>query len=318
MIKWLKLIRIKNLLIIALLQYLLRYALIIPILKYYDDHITPALTDFRFALVVIATLCLTASGYVINDYFDIQIDRINRPKRVLVGKGIKRREALLLHLILTFIGVFCGFYLAYVTRKESYVIMFIAIPALLWYYSTTFKKQILIGNIIISILTALVAYLVVSVEFAAIGRLKHGIDILNSKACSTAWFWTTGFAFFAFISNLTREIIKDLEDVRGDQANGCRTLPVALGTRYTKAFILALITFSVTALWLAFFSVPELSNSKISLIYFIVALTIPYSVLFWNVKKARVPKDFHFASQLSKLIMLTGILYIFIAGSFFM
>ncbi|MBN2167066.1 MAG: geranylgeranylglycerol-phosphate geranylgeranyltransferase [Marinilabiliaceae bacterium] len=312
---WLRLIRIKNLFIIALLQYLLRYALIIPILTYYK--VTPALSDFRFALVVFATLCLAASGYVINNYFDIQIDRINKPDKVLIGRIIKRREALFLHLILTFIGVFCGFYLAYVTRKENYVIMFFAIPALLWYYSTTFKKQILIGNIIISILTALVAYLVVSIEFAAIGRLNNGTDILNSKACSVAWFWTTGFAFFAFLSNLTREIIKDIEDMKGDQINGCRTLPIALGTRYTKALVIALITFSIIALWLTYFSVSELANNKLTLYYFIIALTIPYSYLMWSIKKARLPKDFHTASQVSKIIMLSGIIYIFIAGTFF-
>lgn len=314
MMNWLRLIRIKNLLIIALLQGLLRYYLIIPILTYYG--VSPVLSDLRFAMLVISTLCLAASGYVINDYFDIQIDRINRPKRVLVGKLIKRREALLLHLILTFIGVFIGFYLAYVTRKENYAIMFLAIPALLWYYSTTFKKQILIGNIIISILTALVAYIVVSLEFAALGR-QQGIEILNSEACSTAWFWTTGFAFFAFISNLTREIIKDLEDMKGDQANGCRTLPVALGTRYTKALTILLILFSITALWFIYFAVPELSNSTITLYYYIFALTLPYLFLLWHIKKARLPKDFHTASQTSKLIMLTGIMYIIIASSFF-
>ena len=317
MIKWLRLIRFKNLLIIALLQYLLRYALIIPIITHYDHDFTPVLSHLRFALLVIATVCLAASGYVINDYFDIQIDLVNRPDKVLVGKKIRRREALLLHLILTFIGVFIGFFLAYVTRKENYVIMFLAVPVLLWYYSTTFKKQILIGNIIISLLTALVAYVVVSVEFAAIGRITHGPEILNSKACSTAWFWTTGFAFFAFISNLTREIIKDLEDMKGDQMNGCRTLPIALGTRYTKALTILLILFSVVALWFIYFTIPELTNNKITFYYFIVALTLPYILLIWQVKKARIPVDFHTASRLSKLIMLSGIIYIAIAGYYY-
>ncbi|PZX17905.1 4-hydroxybenzoate polyprenyltransferase [Breznakibacter xylanolyticus] len=311
---WLRLVRYKNLIIIVLLQYLLRYQLILPILEYYD--VMPALSHLRFALLVLATVCLAASGYAINDYFDIQTDLINRPKKVLVGRTIDRRKALLLHLILTFIGVFTGFFLAYVTRKEIYVVMFLLIPALLWYYSTTFKKQFLVGNLLISILTALVAWVVVSVEFAAMGR-QMGEAIIQSAACSTAWFWTTGFAFFAFLSNLMREMIKDMEDVKGDTANGCNTLPIALGVRYTKALVMMLAMFSVAVLWLVFASVPQLRQSALTAVYFSVAITLPYLFLMWQIRKARQPHQFHMASTASKIIMLTGILYIVIAGMFF-
>jgi 4-hydroxybenzoate polyprenyltransferase len=314
MTHWLKLIRYKNLIIIALLQYLLRYFLLLPILETYG--VDPVLSHLRFALLVIATVCLAASGYVINDYFDIKTDLINRPSKVLVGKTIPRRQALLIHLILTFTGVLIGFFLAYVMRKEHYAIMFLAIPILLWYYSTTLKKQLLVGNIIISILTAMVAYLVVSVEFAALGR-KLGDDILNSEACSTAWFWTTGFAFFAFISNLMREIIKDLEDMKGDYANGCRTLPIVLGSRYTKALVIIVALFSVVTLWSFFFMIPVLQQSTITLIYFSVCLTLPYLFLINQVRRARLPGEYHNASTAAKIIMLTGILYIAVAGTFF-
>jgi 4-hydroxybenzoate polyprenyltransferase len=314
MMAWLNLVRYKNLIIVALLQYLLRYGLLLPILAHYG--IEPSLSHIRFALLVITTLCLAAGGYAINDYFDIKTDLINRPNRVLVSRQIKRREALLLHLVLTFTGVFIGFFLAYIARKETYILVTLFVPVLLWFYSTTLKKHFFIGNFTVSLLTAMVPYVVVSLEFSILAR-HQGQAIIQTEACATAWFWTTGFAFFSFISNLVREIIKDLEDMRGDQASGCRTLPIALGVRYTKALVILITIASIAALWAVFLYVPELNQSKLTLIYFLVALTLPYLLLVWQVKKARKPEEFHLASTVSKIIMLTGILYVFVAGSFF-
>ncbi len=311
---FLRLIRFKNLVVIALLQYLLRYGLLLPLLSYYD--INPALSDLRFLVLVITTVLLAASGYVINDYFDVKSDRINRPEKVVVGQVYPRRKVLLLHVLFTFIGVFAGFFLAYIYRKESYALMFLFIPGLLWYYSTTLKKQVLIGNLAISLLTALVPYFVVSLEFAALEKL-YGQNILETEACSMAWFWTTGFAFFAFISNLGRELIKDLEDVKGDKEAGCHTLPLELGMDYTRTVVMLLSLASVVALWIVYMVVPQLLNSQITLIYFSFFLTLPYLALIWLIYKAREPHQYRRASHLSKLIMLLGILYILIARSFF-
>ena len=130
-------------------------------------------------------------------------------------------------------------YYGYVARKENYALIAVGVPILLWYYSTTFKKQAVLGNLIISFFTALVAYTVVSAEFAMLAR-AHGAHILMTEACSSAWFWTTGFAFFAFITNFSREIIKDAEDIKGDKAVGCKTLPISLGLPLTKAFLIVL------------------------------------------------------------------------------
>lgn len=311
---FLRLIRFKNLVVIVLLQYLLRYGLLLPMLKHYG--INPALSDLKFMLLVITTVLLAASGYIINDYFDVKIDRINRPDKVVVGPVFQRRKVLLFHVLFSFAGVFTGLFLAYIYRKETYALMFVVIPILLWYYSTTLKKQVLIGNLTISLLTALVPYFVVSLEFAALGRL-HGQSILSSEACSMAWFWTTGFAFFAFISNLGREIIKDMEDVKGDKEAGCHTLPIEMGLEYTRTVVILLSLASVVALWVIFLVVPQLWVSRIALLYFILLLTLPYLFLIWQVYKAKEPEHFHRASQLSKAIMLFGILFILVARSFF-
>ncbi len=311
---FLRLIRFKNLVIIVLMQYLLRYGLLLPMLNYYG--LEPVLSDWTFMVLVAATVFLAASGYVINDYFDIKTDLINRPDKVVAGQVFQRRTVLLWHVLFTFLGVFTGLFLAYITRKENYALMFIFIPGLLWYYSTTLKKQILVGNLAISLLTGMVPYFVVSLEFAMLARV-HGSAILSTEACSMAWFWTTGFAFFAFISNLSREIIKDLEDLKGDEASGCHTLPVEMGEGRTKTVVLLLNFATVLALWTIFFLVPQLKNSTLTLFYFVLFLTIPYLLLTWLVLRAKESKDYHKASQISKLMMLAGILFVFVARTFF-
>lgn len=311
MMVYLRLVRYKNLFIIALLQVLLRYGLLLPILSHYG--IDPALSDLRFILVVASTVLLAASGYVINDYFDIRIDRINRPDSVIIGNKISRRTALFLHVLLTVTGVFIGLFLAYVARKENYALMYILIPAFLWYYSTTFKRHAVIGNLIISLLTALVPYVVVSIEFAMLARV-HGADILQSDACSTAWFWTTGFAFFAFITNLMREIIKDTEDLKGDKAVGCRTLPITIGVNYTKALVIMMVMGSLVALWLIYFFIPQIQMIPYVFIYFSIGLSLPYLVLLVQLYRSKSSKGFHVASSISKVIMLLGIIFILFAG----
>ncbi len=311
---YLNLIRYKNLIIIVLMQYLLRYGLLVPVLNYYD--VSPELSDLRFGLLVLSTVLLAASGYVINNYFDVKIDRINKPDNVVVGRQVSRRTALLLHVIFTITGVFIGLFLAYITRKENYALMFIVIPGLLWYYSTTLKKQVLVGNLTIALLTALVPFVVVSLEFATLARV-HGSAILHSEACSTAWFWTTGFAFFAFISTITRELIKDMEDEEGDKEAGCRTLPVEMGIDYSRTIVVILSIASIAALWIILFFVPQLRESYISWGYFFLFLTVPYLLLALKMIYAKTKKDFTIASGLSKLIMLMGILFILVARTFF-
>ena len=308
---YLNLVRYKNLIIIILMQVLLRYGLIIPILTKYG--ITPALSGINFFLLILATVLLAASGNVINDYFDLRTDKINRPENVIVGKKVKRRVALLLHVLFSFAGVFIGLYLAYITRKENYVFLFVFIPAILWAYSTSLKKQFLIGNLTIALLTAIVPYLVVSLEFAALERV-HGREIVNTTACSLAWFWTTGFAFFAFITNLTREIIKDIQDIEGDKAVGCKTLPVEMGIPYSKAVVSVLSLASVIVVWLIYFFIKDLKAIPYSAEYLLIFITLPYLYLTYLTISLKEPRDFKKASNICKWIMLFGVLFIIMAG----
>lgn len=314
MISLLRLVRLPNLLIIGLLQSLIRYGLILPVLEHFGYQ--PVLSHFRFGILVLASVCMAASGYVINDYFDIKIDRLNRPEKMVIDNGLKRREAMFFHVILSFVGVFAGLFLSYVARKETWALMFLLIPVFLWYYSTTFKKQGFIGNLVVSSLTALVSIVVVSLEFAMLVRV-HGSSIINSEACSTAWFWTLGFAFFAFVTTLIREIVKDMEDVLGDEEGGCRTLPIEIGMKFSKIFVVILTCSTVFSIWGLYFYIDVLRNSDITLWYIIALITIPFILSVFFLYKSNNPKAYHRLSNFYKLIMLLGIMYILVAGQLF-
>lgn len=289
----------------------MRYSFILPILHTYS--IEPVLSGFRFGLMVLATVLLAASGYVINDYFDIRIDHINRPQKVIVGYTFSRTKALFWHIVFTLLGVIIGLFLAFVAHKESYAIMFFTIPIILWFYSTTFKKQILIGNIIIAFLTALVAYLVVSLEFAMLAKV-HGEVILSGPACSIAWFWTSAFAFFAFISTLGREVIKDMEDVEGDTVGGCKTLPIEIGIENSKTIVILLHLFLAISLWIGLFETDIMTVNKTFTITLTSILTVVIAALVVLVYYAKETKHFKWASTLSKILMLIGMLFFALAG----
>ncbi len=314
MLSLFQLVRFKNLIIIALLQCLIRYGLIIPILNHYGYE--PVLSHFRFGLLVLASVFLAASGYVINDYFDVKIDRLNRPDRVVVGNDFKRREVMFFHVLLTFCGVFIGLFLSYLVRKETWAFMFLLIPVFLWYYSTTFKKQGFIGNIVVAGLTALVTIIVVSFEFGALERV-HGQAIIDSEVCTMAWYWTLGFAFFAFVTTVIREIVKDMEDLQGDKEEGCQTLPIVIGIKYSKIFVFLMTLFTLISIWALYFKIDKINNSIYSLYYFIAFISIPFIISIYLLYKAESSKHFHKLSSLYKVIMLMGILYIFVISQLF-
>ena len=159
---FLRLIRIQNLVIIIITQYIMRYCIIEPFLKI--NSFSLQLSNFHFFLLVISTILIAAAGYVINDYFDTRTDRLNRPNEVVIDKEIPRRYAILLHLIMNFIGVGIGIYLSFYIKVPGLSIVFIVTAGLLWFYSTDYKRQFLIGNILVSIMTAAVPILVILYE----------------------------------------------------------------------------------------------------------------------------------------------------------
>ncbi len=311
MMAFLKLIRFQNLLIIAATQYMMRFLIIAPILAV--NGFEPQLDHLHFFLLVFSSIAITAAGYVINDYFDMKTDLLNRPSTVIVGKKISRRWAMILHIFLNTLGILTGIYLSWDAGMLGFGIAYIMAAGLLWFYSTTYKRQFLVGNLIVSIFTAVVPFVVVVFEVPLLNKAYGEIMIARGMDFDIILAWVGGFSFFAFLSTLIREIIKDVEDFEGDAAYGRNTLPIVLGIRTTKLIVIILVSFMVFALVYVYstylFRKPGGEIDLFSLLWFSLMLVLPFIYLIFKLISAREKKEYHFCSNLTKLIMLTGILY---------
>jgi len=316
MSSFLKLIRINNLLIIVLTQFLIRYALLEPMLNAAQYELQ--LSTFNFIILVLSTVLLTAAGYVINDYFDTKTDMLNRPDKVIVGKTIHRRMAMIIHFVLSILGVALGFYVSWQINLLKLGYIFIIITGILWFYSTDFKRNFLIGNIIVAVLTGLVPLMPVLYEIPPLNIHYQEALLLLKYNFNSLFFWSLGFASFAFITTLTREIIKDVEDFEGDAAYGRKSLPIVVGVKNTKIIVISLISITIFAIiYLSFryiFINFDNSGKFISLnipaiIYIPTLLVLPNLYLIFKIIKAQNNIHWHFASVLSKIIMLFGILF---------
>lgn len=296
--KYLTLIRWKNLLLIALVQVLIKYALFEPFLKTTNLSIT--LNWFGFLLLVLATVCLAAAGNIINDINDVDTDRINKPNKVLVGKTINEKTAYNLFIGFNVIGVGLGFYLSNLIGRSSFSAIFIIVSALLYLYATYLKQIILVGNIVISLLVAL------SILIVGIYELLPAITPENQSTQSTFFEILRDYAGFAFLINLIREITKDIEDVDGDRKAGLTTLPIAIGRARASKVLFGLLIAPILAV--VYYLAENLYKHQEAIIYFLVLVVGPLIYLCIKAFLAERKKDFHHISQMLKLVMLFGML----------
>lgn len=309
MINFLRLIRYKNLLIIVLTQYLMRWSIIKPILGVNEFKLQ--FSELHFFFLVMATVFITAAGYVINDYFDTKTDLVNRPDTVILGKVLNRRWAILLHIFFNTIGIGLGTYISFYIGLPILSLVFVFITGILWFYSTTYKRQFLIGNVIVAVLTALVPLMVILFEIPLLNK-EYGLLMKEMRVDFThIIMWVSAFSLFAFLLTMIREIIKDVEDFEGDSAYGRKTMPIVLGVLNSKIVI---ITFILTTLFSLLYINFRFLNDFITLIYFIAFLIIPLVFLVYRIIISEDKKDYHKASNLSKVIMLAGIFYALVAN----
>lgn len=305
-----RLIRLPNLIIIAATQYLMRYMIIAPFLKLNDFGLQ--LDSFHFALLVLTTLLLAAAGYVINDYFDTQPDRVNKPGKVVIDKQISRHAAINLHIILNILGVGLGVYLSFYIKIPGLSLLFILTAGMLWFYSTNYKKQFLIGNLIVSILTGTVPLLVILFELPLLNR-EYGEIMINADASfNYIFYWVAGFGFFAFLTNFIREIVKDAEDFEGDRAYGMNTFPIVVGMLFTRVITITLIAILIILISFVLFRYILMSGAGfdyLSALYFTVLVILPLVFIIFKIIIAKSKRDYHISSQMLKFVMLSGILY---------
>ncbi|MCX6245386.1 MAG: geranylgeranylglycerol-phosphate geranylgeranyltransferase [Bacteroidetes bacterium] len=300
----LNLIRLPNVLIIILCQYLLRYGLLRTFLFPDQPEMMSPLLDFT--LLVIATVFLTIGGYLINDYFDVRIDAVNRPDRNRVGKDVRIRTIIIAHIVLNSIAILIGFWLAYRLRSFTFGLIFPFVSILLWFYSVRYKRMLFWGNFVVAALSALVIFIVWYFEFLHLRLHPADFAMVVPDLKETAWYFTA-YGVFSFLVSLFREIIKDMEDVQGDKTYECRTLPIVIGMNRSNHVVASLVV--ITILFLAFWQWTFFNRGMILVFwYFLAAVQLPLVYLLYKQYRAGKKEDYHFCSNLCKLIMFAGIL----------
>ncbi len=302
---FIKIIRVQNLLIIILTQIAIRYFVIQPILRLNGFDLSISL--IYFSGLVLATILIAAAGYIINDYYDIKVDYLNRPEKVIVGTKLSKTSVFVFFVILMFTGLAVGSYISLKNNMAELIIIFLVISGLLWFYSYSYSKQFLIGNIVIAVLTSMVPLIIGLSEIKGIYLQYKTLIFDYLYMIDTLKYWIFGYTAFAFISTLFREIIKDTEDFEGDFVDNRKTIPLILGIKNTKVVLLILNIFMLISI--LFLYIKYIGLEIFTLVYILATLIFPLMYILYLVYNANSKKHYHLASNLLKYIMVCGILF---------
>ena len=261
-------------------------------------------------LMIVGTCLIAAGGYVINDYFDVKIDRINRPDEVIVTRSISKPAAMRMSLWLSGIGIACGIAAAVLLRSISLGAVFIIVPGLLWFYSSSYKRLFMIGNITIAILSAMVPMLI-AIANVAVLRMRFDFLLPYTTLVHDLYAWLGGFALFAFLLTWIREIIKDIQDQMGDRELECHSMPVVWGETWTKVFVTVLIVLTLAIIGHVWYHLLpfDISWTSLSTRYIALGVVTPLLGTLWLLWSAKIPSDYKTCQQVVKFTMFIGMLY---------
>ncbi|SNR33652.1 4-hydroxybenzoate polyprenyltransferase [Lutibacter agarilyticus] len=285
-----KLIRWRNLFLIAYVFILLKYIL------FPSFNLNTLLSNFQFSILLISVLLITAAGYIINDIFDIKADKINKPTKVIVSTKITVEQAKAWYKITNAFGIILGVLLAINIQKPSYSFLFIGTSILLYYYSKQLKKTPFIGNLAVAFSIALSILLVPLFEIDFTIQNKSQLIIIQ---------FIILLSLFAFVLNLTREIVKDIIDINGDYNLKNNTLPIVIGRKRARNFALTLCSF--TLLSLLYFTLHFSKQYKFTLLYLVVFIVLPMLYISVKLNASKTKKQFQKISTLLKVCMFLGI-----------
>lgn len=310
-----KLLRWQNLIFLCILMWCMEKWVAVPVL----GHIgfPEVLPWWLLLLLTLGVVLIAAGGYVINDYFDVKIDRINRPDRLIITNTVDKDRAMRLFQILTVAGLLCGLWAAYQVRSLSLAIVFLLVPGLLWFYSASYKRMFLVGNLIIALAAGLTPLTIALANVAWLTR-HYAMVMPYMPLSHDLYCWLGGFSAFAFLCTLIREITKDLQDQEGDRELECHTLPICLGDVPTKIILTCLVLGTMALLcwcqWGGMLPFPTnwASPSVRYLIFGLLTSLTGYLALIWS---AKIPSDYRSSQQQMKFVMFIGTLYSYIIAS---
>ena len=310
MVSWFKLVRWKNLLFLAAIMLLLQECVIVPLMYGFGFAPSDLFGGATLVLLITSVILIAAGGYVVNDYFDIKIDRINRPERVIVGESIDKAAAMRLYWSLSAIGIACGLGAALFCRSWYLATLFLLVPGLLWFYSASYKRIFLVGNLIIALTAAMVPMLIALANIGILER-RYAMILPYIPLEHDLIGYLSGFAAFAFLTTWIREIIKDLQDQQGDRELECHTMPIQIGETGTKVIVtlLILLTTALMAYCCLVLMPVETSRQSLSTRYLVFGGVIPMACELWLLWAAKIPSDYRSAQLLMKFIMFIGTCY---------
>jgi 4-hydroxybenzoate polyprenyltransferase len=300
---FLKLIRARNLAFIVLTQVLFFFCVMRPQLA---DHpgATAAVGVIELSILVAASVLIAAGGYAINDYFDQDIDSVNRPQSAVLGKTIGRRWGIFWHLVLSLAGLSMSLFFSLRTGNWLTFLFNSLAVLLLWVYSTDFKKQALVGNVVISLLTS---WVVLVLYVSEAGLNLTGLSDARRGFIMSVYRIGILYGAFAFMSSVIREAVKDIEDMPGDERHGCRTMPILWGVRSSKVFISVWMIVLFFALFaLAVYSV--MLQWWLFALFIVIAVMFPLGRSFRSLMQAETTTDYARLSRMVKWVMFNGIL----------
>lgn len=284
-----KLIRVENLILMALVLYISH--------QYILNKEQVSLPSNYLILLIVSTIFIAAGGYVINDYFDIKIDKINKPDEMVLEKNIHRKAAILWHLFFSFLGLMGGLYLAFKIGHLSIVIIQIISILLLLVYSNILKRIFILGNLTIALLSGFLPLL----PYIYVKLLHTQISVITLNAIIS-------LSAFAFFTTLIRELIKDIEDMEGDKVGNRKTVPVVWGFLVSQVIVFFLLLLLIIFL-IPFIVYYGLNHQYNALLYNLIFLILPAVVVIILLIAFNQPKQFRILSLLLKLIMLSGIIF---------
>lgn len=305
MLAWLRLLRWKNLLIVFCTQLLAWACVLVPMLHYTASPIL--LHPFNFFCLALSTVLIAGAGYIINDYFDIKIDIINRPEKVVLEKRIPRRMAIISHTVLNIVALLLAGYVAKQVHAYGWLLFQFSCTVMLWFYSTTFKRRFMIGNVVVALLTAFTILVLMLYEPAIHYYVGRGYFINTANGLTPNPVWVLGiYAYFAFMLTWMREIVKDMEDFKGDAEQGCMTMPIKWGLQRSVHFIQALAVLVMLPLIGAAVKL-YLAHWWPLATYTIVALIVPLIIWCFFLPQKATSQHYSRVSTWLKIIMVLGI-----------
>jgi len=304
MTKFIKLIRLPNLLIIAFIMYAMRYGVIYPFLKLNGFELQ--FNCILFLGLVLSTVLIAAGGYAINDFEDRKIDAKNNPNKVNEENQACAKKMMIAYNYLTLSGIIIGGIVSYLSNHFMFSTIFVLIAGLLWFYSSTYKMMPFLGNLIIAVLSGIVPIMVALFEIPQLTEKYRSILIENNISFMPLFYFILAFGVFATLTTIIREIVKDIEDLEGDKTYKKNTIPVALGVSSAKIIAIFFTLLTISAL---IYSQYNFDLGKLSFWYIGIGLILPLTYISIQILINKTPEQFHKTSLFLKIIMIIGIGY---------